>query len=88
MIEGHPTHQSGFAVSSNQPLIGVIVEEQGQEKVRYFTDEAAADAALLLSPRFLGHWADDNHAATSGANAARTAAGERWPWRPINHSWL
>ena len=35
-----------FAFSSDQPLIGVIIEEQGQETVRYFTDEDAADAAL------------------------------------------
>src|SRR5262249_37781572 len=44
--------------------------------------------AWLLSPRFLGQPADDNHAATSVTNASRTAAGERWPWRPISHSRL
>jgi hypothetical protein len=33
-------------VQDNQPLIGIPVEEQGQEGVRYFTDEKAADAAV------------------------------------------
>jgi hypothetical protein len=28
------------------PLIGIIVQEQGKEVVRYFTDEKAADAAV------------------------------------------
>jgi hypothetical protein len=42
----------------------------------------------MYRPRFLGQSADDNHAATSVANASRTAAGERWPWRPISHSRL
>jgi hypothetical protein len=46
MIERQPTEPASFAVASDQPLIGVIVEEQGRESVRYFTDEAAADAAL------------------------------------------
>ena len=30
----------------DQPLIGIIVQQEGQEVVRYFADEAAADAAL------------------------------------------
>jgi len=38
--------------------------------------EVTAEADLL-SPRFLGHAAEDNHAATSAANACRTATGER-----------
>ncbi len=46
MIERQPMPPSGFAVSSEQPLIGIPVEEEGQETVRYFTDEAAADAAV------------------------------------------
>ena len=33
--------------------------------------------ARVLSPRFSGYAADDNHAATSVRNSARTAAGER-----------
>ena len=41
-----PSRRATFAFSSDQPLIGVIVEEQGQEIVRYFTDGDAADAGL------------------------------------------
>jgi hypothetical protein len=46
MAKQRPVQGSGFVVASDEPLIGVLVEEQGQESVRYFTDEAAADAAL------------------------------------------
>ena len=42
----------------------------------------------VYSPRFLGQPADDNHAATSVTNSARTAAGERWPCRARSHSRL
>ena len=38
------TRQS-FAVSRDQALIGVEFERDGEVMVRYFTDEAAADAA-------------------------------------------
>lgn len=46
MAEHQLTQPAASAPSSDQPLIGVIVEEHGQESVRYFTDESAADAAL------------------------------------------
>src|SRR3954469_1311734 len=35
-----------------------------------------------------GHRAHGTHAATSAANAARTAAGVWWPWRSMSHSWV
>jgi hypothetical protein len=31
---------------TQSPLIGIIFQEHGQEVVRYFTDEEAADAAV------------------------------------------
>jgi hypothetical protein len=31
---------------TQSPLIGIIVQEQGKEVVRYFTDEKEADAAV------------------------------------------
>jgi hypothetical protein len=31
---------------THSPLIGIIVEENGHEVVRYFTEETAADAAV------------------------------------------
>jgi hypothetical protein len=37
---------SSLLVEHDQPLIGVILEEEGREVVRYFADEAEADAAL------------------------------------------
>lgn len=33
-------------VRGDQPLIGVVADEDGQEVVRYFVDEATADQAL------------------------------------------
>lgn len=35
-----------FDVPSGHPLIGIPVEEDGREVVRYFTDEAEADKAF------------------------------------------
>jgi len=46
MIERRPVPPSGFSVSTDQPLIGIPVEEDGRESVHYFTDEASADAAV------------------------------------------
>jgi hypothetical protein len=37
---------ASLTVLPDQPLIGVPAEEEGREVTRYFTDEAAADAAL------------------------------------------
>ncbi len=34
-----------LTVSSDQPLIGLVFEENGQEVIRYFADEATSDAA-------------------------------------------
>ena len=57
-----PTHPS-FLVPSDQPLIGVIVNENGHEAVRSFTEEAAADEALLpdvtqAALSMIGAWSD------------------------------
>ena len=47
-------------VQDNQPLIGIPFEEKGQEGVRYFTDEKAADAAVPHSTQaalsVIGAW--------------------------------
>jgi hypothetical protein len=54
-------HLPSFSVPRNQPLIGIPVVENGQEMVRYFTDEEEAervasgvDEALSLA----GAWSD------------------------------
>ena len=36
---------SGFMAHRDQPLIGFILQESGEEVVRYFAEEADADAA-------------------------------------------
>jgi hypothetical protein len=50
-------------VQDNQPLIGIPCEEQGQEGVRYFTDEKAADEAVShrttqTALSLIGAWRD------------------------------
>lgn len=50
-------------VRRDQPLIGVILQENDQEVVRYFTEEAAADAALSpnvtqAALNVIGAWSD------------------------------
>ncbi len=62
MAEGH-VHQPSFSVRGDQPLIGVIAEEEGQEVVRYFVDDQAADAAsrddsIQRALRLAGAWSD------------------------------
>jgi hypothetical protein len=59
----HPNSEPGFSVSPDRPLIGIVLIEDGQEVVRYFADEADADAAIAAqnagSARSLaGVWAD------------------------------
>jgi hypothetical protein len=52
-----------LSVATDQPLIGLIMEEDGQEVVRYFGDEAAADAAVSAEATAaaldaIGSWSD------------------------------
>jgi len=55
-------HLPSFSVPRNQPLIGIPVVENGQEMVRYFTDEKAADAASKAATQaalsVIGAWSD------------------------------
>lgn len=46
MAERRPQRAPGLLVRSDQPLIGVPLQEDDQEVVRYFADESEADAAL------------------------------------------
>ena len=60
-IEQAPQLSSDFG----QPLIGIPFTENGHEVVRYFADEAAADAAISpqaiqLAIRLAGSWGDLN----------------------------
>jgi hypothetical protein len=53
---------ASLKVRANQPLIGVIEDEDGTEVVRYSTDEAAADQATPGSVdaalSVIGAWSD------------------------------
>ncbi len=60
MAERVTMHGNGRA-QRPQPLIGIIVKEDGQEIVHYFTDEAEARSfAATLGPRrsLAGAWSD------------------------------
>lgn len=42
-----PRHQGpGFVVGHDQPLLGIPLQEEGQEVVCYFAEEEQADATL------------------------------------------
>lgn len=54
----HPTPPS-LAVASDQPLVGVLVEEDGRPVVHYFADDQAAvgtDATLAAARAVIGAW--------------------------------
>jgi len=53
----------GFAARTDQPLIGVMVNENGRNLIRYFTEETAADEALSsevtqAALNVIGAWSD------------------------------
>jgi hypothetical protein len=63
MAAERQTTRTGFLVEDGQPLIAIPIEEHGRDVVRYFTDDAAADAALPRSATeealaAIGSWAD------------------------------
>lgn len=58
-VSSHPS----LAAAAEQPLIGLVLEEDGRQVVRYFADEAAADAAvadraLARALAAIGSWSD------------------------------
>jgi type I restriction enzyme, R subunit len=57
------SHQSPFTLSGNQPLIGIPFEENGQEVIRYFSEETQADKAISadatqIALNLAGAWSD------------------------------
>ena len=57
------TQRDGLAASSDQPLIGIVLVEGGQEVTRYFADEddavAAGTSRTAADARSLaGAWSD------------------------------
>ena len=63
MQERTPADGRGFVARGDQPLIGVLVADGDEDSVRYFTDEAEAEAALPPASvqhalSLLGAWSD------------------------------
>ena len=63
MVVERPTTRTGFLAEEGQPPIAIPIEEHGREGVRYFTDDAAVDAALPRSAiedalAAIGSWSD------------------------------
>jgi hypothetical protein len=46
MGKRQPPDSPSLTVQNGQPLIGIILLENGQEVTRYFADEAAANATI------------------------------------------
>ena len=65
MAEQQFGQMAGFIVPGNQPLIGIISHDDGQEVVHYFAGEAEADASISSSAiqeilDLAGSWSDLN----------------------------
>ncbi len=62
--ERRPQTAESIAVAPDRPLIGVLVEEDGRQLVRYFTDHGAAiapsgsDETLRAALSVIGAWSD------------------------------
>jgi hypothetical protein len=60
-----PLHEQAksFSTDAGEPLIALVTEENGREVVRYFADDAAADAAapadsIQAARDLAGAWSD------------------------------
>jgi hypothetical protein len=65
MAEQQSSHTAGFIVQRNQPLIGIISHDEGQDVIHYFAEEAEADAAISSNViqevlDLAGSWSDLN----------------------------
>ena len=63
MPERHASRGTSLVVPDDQPLIGIIVPENGQEMTHYFIDEETADEALAqrrlqTALNVIGAWSD------------------------------
>lgn len=61
MAKGRHNQAQSLLVQSNQPLIGIPFEKNGQEAVRYFAEEAEADKVVSGVDEALslaGAWSD------------------------------
>lgn len=65
MAEQQSSRTAGFIVQRNQPLIGIISHDEGQDVIHYFAEEAEADAAISSNViqevlNLAGSWSDLN----------------------------
>ncbi len=63
MTYQHAQEFAGLQGDPDQPLVGVIAEEQGHEVVRYFTEEQEADKVMVQNTTqdalaLAGAWSD------------------------------
>lgn len=62
MANYQSNQNSSLLTRSDQPLIGVLVEEEGEELVRYFSEEPEADIVAADATRaalnLAGAWSD------------------------------
>ncbi len=61
--EQRPINATSLAVLPDQPLIGIVLIENGREVTRYFVDEAEAEAAVASygagnAGTLAGAWSD------------------------------
>ena len=52
MLEHQSNYESSFLVRGDQPLIGVLTEEDGKEVVSYFLEEESAESAISNDIKF------------------------------------
>ena len=65
MEQQHSDQSSSFTTHRDQPLIGLLLQEDNEEVVHYFVEEAEADAANSVGRihdilKLAGAWSDLN----------------------------
>lgn len=89
-----PGEWNSLIVRPGQPLIGVPVEEDGQQLVRYFTDEATAAATFQSEQSIgdalsvIGAWSDlDWEEAAAEPDRVRHESPRTPPVEPRRRTW-
>ena len=84
-----PLHQGpGFVVRHDQPLLGIPLQEEGQEVVCYFAEEGQADATIPQSAtqealQLAGVWHDLDWNRGCTASDTRVHRRRRLPYETI-----
>jgi hypothetical protein len=59
MLDNQSEHQVSFSVPVEQPLIGVMTQEDGNDVVRYFFEDVPSSRQSSLdAQRLAGAWSD------------------------------